>query len=280
MVLWWPIRPSRTNIKKKDVLFIIGDWNAKIGSQEIPGVTDKFGLGVQNEARQRPTKFCYENALVIANTSSNNTREDSTHGHHQMVRNEIAYILCSQRWRSSIQSAKNKTGRWSITSPTKVHLVKAMVFPIVTYGCESWTVKKAECRRIHAFELWRWGRLLRVPWTARRSNQSLKETRPEYSLKGLTLSWSSSSLATWWERLTHLKRPLCWERLKAGGEGDNREWDGWMATLTQWTWVWGSSGSWWWTGKCGVLHSMGSQSHTWVNDWTELKDNRVKNAIL
>ena len=197
-----------------------------------------------------------------------------------MVRNEIAYILCSQRWRSSIQSAKNKTGRWSITSPTKVHLVKAMVFPIVTYGCESWTVKKAECRRIHAFELWHWGRLLRVPWTSRRSNQSLKETSPEYSLKGLTLSWSSSSLATWWERLTHLKRPCCWERLKAGGEGDNREWDGWMATLTQWTWVWGSSGSWWWTGKCGVLRSMGSQSHTWVNDWTELKDNRVKNAIL
>ena len=75
-----------------------------------------------------------------------------------------------------------------ITLPTKVHLVKAMVFPVVMYGCESWTIKKAECRRIDAFELWCWRRLLRVPWTARRSNQSiLKEISPEYSLEGLML---------------------------------------------------------------------------------------------
>ena len=75
-----------------------------------------------------------------------------------------------------------------ITLPTKVRLVKAMVFPVVMYGCESWTVKKAECRRIDAFEVWCWRRLLRVPWTARRSNQSiLKEISPEYSLEGLTL---------------------------------------------------------------------------------------------
>ena len=75
-----------------------------------------------------------------------------------------------------------------ITLPTKVHLVKAMVFPVVIYGCESWTVKKAECQRIDAFELWCWRRLLRVPWTARRSNQSiLKEISPEYSLEGLML---------------------------------------------------------------------------------------------
>ena len=75
-----------------------------------------------------------------------------------------------------------------ISLPTKVHLVKAMVFPVVTYGCESWTTKKAECRRIDAFELWCWRRLLRVPWTARKSNQSiLKEISPEYSLEGLML---------------------------------------------------------------------------------------------
>ena len=78
----------------KDVLFIIGDWNTKVGSQETPGVTGKFGLGVQNEAGQRLTEFCQENALVIATPSSNNTREDSTHGHHQMVnRNQINYFL-------------------------------------------------------------------------------------------------------------------------------------------------------------------------------------------
>ena len=120
-----------------------------------------------------------------------------------------------------------------ITMPTKVHPVKAMLFPIVTYGCESWTIKKAECWRIDAFQLWCWRRLLRVPWTARRSNQSiLKEIRPECSLEGLMLKWNSSTLATWWKELTHWKRPWCWERLKTGGEGDNRGWDDWMASPT------------------------------------------------
>ena len=78
---------------KKDVLFIIGDWNAKIGSQEIPGVTGKFGLGVQKEAAQRLTEFCQKNTLVIANTFSNNTRENSTHGHHQLVNTKIRLII-------------------------------------------------------------------------------------------------------------------------------------------------------------------------------------------
>ena len=106
-----------------------------------------------------------------------------------------------------------------ITLPTKVRLVKAMVFPVVMYGCESWTVKKAERRRIYAFELWCWRRLLRVPWTTRRSNQFiLKEISPKYSLEGLMLKLNSNTLATWCEELTHLKRPWCWERLRAGGE--------------------------------------------------------------
>ena len=92
--------------------------------------------------------------------------------------------------------------------PTKVHLVKAMVFPVVMYGCESWTIKKAEHWRIDAFELWFWRRLLRVPWTARRSNQSiLKEVSPEYSLEGLIWSWNYNTLATWCEELTHGKDP-------------------------------------------------------------------------
>ena len=95
---------------KKDVLFIIRDWNAKVGDQETPRVTGKFGLEVQNEAGQRQIEFCQENALVIANILFNNTREDSTHGHHQMVQNQTDYILCSQRWRSSIQSAKTRLG--------------------------------------------------------------------------------------------------------------------------------------------------------------------------
>ena len=140
-----------------------------------------------------------------------------------------------------------------ITLPTKVRLVKAMVFPVVMYGCESWTIKKAECQRIGAFELWCWRRLLRVPWTARRSNQSiLKEISPEYSLEGLMLKLKLQYLATWCEELTHLKRPWCWERLKAGGKGYDRGWDCWIASPTRW--IWALSKLWeWWTGKPGVL---------------------------
>ena len=136
-------------------------------------------------------------------------------------------------------------------------LVKAG-FIEVMYGCESWTIKKAE-RRIDAFELWYWRRLLRVPWTARRSNQSvLKEINPEYSLEGLSLKLRFQYFGYLREELTHWKRPSCWERLKAGRDGDNRGWDGWMVPLIQWTWVWANSGSWWWTGKPAVLQSMGS----------------------
>ena len=141
-----------------------------------------------------------------------------------------------------------------ITLPTKVHLVKAMVFPVVIYWCESWTRKKAKHWRIDAFELRCWRRFLRVPWTARKSNQSvLKEISPGCSLEGLVLRLSSNTLASWCEEMTHWKRPWCWERMRAGGEGDDGWWDGWMASLPQWTWVWVDSGSWWWTGRPGVL---------------------------
>ena len=148
-------------------------------------------------------------------------------------------------------------------------------FPVVMYGCESWTIKKAEHWRIDAFELWCWRRLLKVPWTARRSNQSiLKEISPEYSLEGLMLKLNCNTLATWCEEMTHWKRPWCWERLKEGGDGDNRGWDGWMVSSTWWMWVWVSSESWWWTGKPSMLRSMGSQRvrHNWVSElnWTSI----------
>ena len=151
-----------------------------------------------------------------------------------------------------------------------------MVFPVVSYGCESWTIKRAEHWRIDAFELWCWRRLLRVPWTARRSNQLiLKEISPEYAMKNWCWSWNSNSLATWCKGLTHLKRPWCWERLKVGGEGGDRGWDGWMASLIQWTWVWVNSENWWWIGKPGMLQSMESQrvSNNWATElnWTEFK---------
>ena len=107
-----------------------------------------------------------------------------------------------------------------ITLPTKVCLVKAMIFPVVMYGCESWTIKKAECQRIDAFELWCWGRLFRVPWTARRSN--LREISPECLLEGLMLKLKRQYFGHLIEELTHWKRPWCWEGLGAGGEGDDR----------------------------------------------------------
>ena len=151
----------------------------------------------------------------------------------------------------------------------KVHLVKAMVFPVVMYGCESWTVKKAECWRIDAFELWCWRRLLRDPWAARKSNQSiLKEISPGCSLEGLMLKLKLQSFG-------HLMCRVDWEKLGAGGEGNDRGWDGWMASPAQWTWVWVNSGNWWWTGRLGVLQSMGSQrvGHDWVTElnWKQLK---------
>ena len=111
MVLWRPTRPARTNTQKR-CLFHYRDWNAKVGSQEIPGVTGKFGLGVQNEAGQRLTEFCQENALVIANTlfQQHKRRLYTWRSPDSQHRNQADYILCSQRWRSSIQSAKTKLG--------------------------------------------------------------------------------------------------------------------------------------------------------------------------
>ena len=150
------------------------------------------------------------------------------------------------------------------------------------YRCDSWTIKKSECWRIDAFELWCWRRLLRVPWTARSNQSIVKETSPEYSLEGLVvklkfqyfghLMWRTDSLTK-----TEMLGGIAGRRRK-GRQG----WYGYMVSLTQWTWVWTSFRSWWWTGKAGVLHSMESQwvGHDWV---TELKwsENTVKpTAVL
>ena len=176
-------------------------------------------------------------------------------------------------WRKVMTNLDSILKRRDITWPKKVSLVKAMVFPVVIYGCEIWTIKKAEYWRIDIFELWCWRRLLWVPWTAKRSNQSIiKDPKSvlNFLWKDWCWSWNSNTLAIWCEELTHWKRPWCWERFKEGGEMDDRGWDGWMASLTQWTWVWASSGSWWWTGKPCMLQSMGLQSQTRLIDWTEL----------
>ena len=139
-----------------------------------------------------------------------------------------------------------------------------MVFPVVIYGCESWTIKKAEHWKIDAFELWCWRRLLRVPWTARRSNQSiLKDINSEYSLKGLMLKLKLQYIGNLMWRTDSLEKIL----ILGKTEGRRRRgWQKmrWMALLTRWTWVWANFGSWWWTGRpgCATVHRV-TKSHNW-----------------
>ena len=144
---------------------------------------------------------------------------------------------------------------------------QTMVFPVVMYGCYSWTIKKTKSKEL----------MLLNCGVGEDSRESLglqeDETSPSWRKSVLNIlwkdwswSWNSNILATWCEELTHWKRPWYWKRLNSG-EGDDRGWDGWMASPTQWTWVWASSRNWWWTGKPGMLQSMGSQSWTQLSDW-------------
>ena len=161
-----------------------------------------------------------------------------------------------------------------ITLPTKVHLVKAMVFPIVMYGCESWAIKKAEHWRIDAFNCG----VGEDSWES--LGQQGDPTSPSSGKSVLNIywkdwcwSWNPNILTTGCEELTHWKRPWCWERLRVWGEGDDRGWDGWMTSLTQWTWVWINSRSWWWAGRPVMLQSMGLQRvrNNWATElnWTD-----------
>ena len=176
-------------------------------------------------------------------------------------------LLLGRKAMTNLDSILKSRG---MTLPMKVHLVKAMVFPVVMYGRESWTIKKIERQIIDAFEMWYWRRLLRVPWTARRSNQSsLRKSTLSIHWKEWCLSWNSNTFATWHEELTHCKRLWCRERLKAGEEGNDRGWDGWMASPTQWTWV----------SKLrelvmdreargAAVHGV-TKSRIWLSDWTD-----------
>ena len=160
-----------------------------------------------------------------------------------------------------------------ITLSAKFCLVKAMVFPVVMYGCESWTVKKAECWRIDAFELWCLRRLLRVPWTARRSNQSiLKEISPGCSLEGLMLKLKLQYFGHLMWRADSFEKTLMLGKTEGRRRRDNRGWDGWMASPIQWTGVWVNSGIWGWTGRPGVLRFTGSQrvGHDRATELTDL----------
>ena len=155
-----------------------------------------------------------------------------------------------------------------ITLPRKVCLVKAMVFPMVMYGCESWTVRKAERQRIDAFKLCCWRKLLRVGLQGHQTSPFWRRSALGFLWREWGWSWNSSTLATCCKELTHWKRLWCWEGLGAGREGDDRGWDGWMVSLTQWSWVWVNSRSLWWTGRPGVLRFMGLPrvGHNWVTE--------------
>ena len=171
-------------------------------------------------------------------------------------------------WKKSYDQSKPHIKKQRHYFTNKGPSSQAMVFSVVMYGWETWTIKKAERWRIDAFELRCWRRLESLLDCKTPSQSILKEISMKYSLEGLMLKLNFNTLATWCEELTHWKRPWCWERLKAGGEGGNRGWDGWMASPTQWTWVWASFGNWWQTGKPGMLQSMGSQRvvHNWVTE--------------
>ena len=172
-------------------------------------------------------------------------------------------------WKKSYHKLSVLKSR-DIALPINICIVKAMVFPVVMYRCESWTIKKSECQRIDAFKFWCWRRLLRLPWTARRSNH----------LKG-NQSWIFIGRTD-----VEAETPILWppdgkKWLIGKDPNAGKDWrredkgttedDGWMASPTQWTWVWASPGSWWWTGKPGVLKSMGSQrvGPDWVTKLTD-----------
>ena len=148
-------------------------------------------------------------------------------------------------WKKSLTNLDSILKNRNIILATKVHLVKVMVFPVVMYGCESWTIKKAEHWRMMLLncgvgeDSWESLGLQRDP-----TSPSSRKSVLNIHWKDWCWSWNTHTLATWCEELTHWKRTWCWERLKAGGEGDDRGWDDWMASLTWWTWVWASSGSW------------------------------------
>ena len=145
------------------------------------------------------------------------------------------HLLLGRKTMTNLQSILKTR---DITFPAKIHIVKAMVFPVVMYGCESWTIKKSEHQRIAAFELWCWRRVLRVPWT-RRSNQSiLKEINPEYSLEGLMPRLKLQYFGLLIQRADSLEKIFMLGKTETKGEEGSRGWDGWMASPTQWTWVW------------------------------------------
>ena len=183
---------------------------------------------------------------------------------HEMKR----HLLLGRKAMTDLESILKSR---AITLLTKVHLVKVMLFPVVMYGCESWTIKKVECRKTDAFELWCCRRLLRVPWTERSNQSILKEISSEYSLEGLMLKLKLQYFGYLMQRTDSSEKTLMLGKIEGKRRKGRTEDE--MASPTQWTWVWVNSRSWWWIGRSGMLQSMGSQrvGHDWATEliWTE-----------
>ena len=159
-----------------------------------------------------------------------------------------------------------------ITLQTTVCLLKCMVFPVVMYGCENWTIKKAELmiKKNWCF----WAVVLEKTLESPVDSKEIKSVNSKGNQSWIFIRRTDAEVPILWppdnKELIHWKRTWCWERLKAGGVGDFRWWDGWMASPTHWTCIWESSRNWWWKEKPGMLHSMQSQSRTQLSNWTEL----------
>ena len=174
---------------------------------------------------------------------------------------------CKESYDQPRQQIKKQRHYFANKGPSS----QALVFPVVMYGCESWTIKKAGCGRIDVFELWCWRRLLRDTWTARRSNQSiLQEVTPGCSLEGLMLKLKRQYFDHLMQRADSFEKTLMLERLRGRGEREDRGLDGWMASPTQWTWVWVNSRSCWWTGRSGSPWGCKESDTTEQLNWTEL----------
>ena len=168
-------------------------------------------------------------------------------------------------WKKSYDQPRQKIKKQNVKLPTKFCLVRTMVFPVVMYECESWTIKKLSTKELVLLNCGV-GEDLIVPWTAGRSNQSiLKEISPEYSLEGLMVKLKVQYFGHLMGRTDSLEKT---GKSEGRGEGDNKVWDGWMASPTKWTWIWVNSRCWWWTAKPGMLQSIGSQRarHDWATE--------------